>query len=209
MGKQRTFFWDTTGVFDELKPLKPLKSAVQTSVTHPLHVDWMPKDVLGTKGRVGMTSAPGKCHENGITAVHRRSMDVDLKVLTAKHTNMLVTLMEPLELMDNSMGGLAVELEKRGIKWLHFPIRDLSIPTSLRGLRAAVVDVFEQVTAGRHVVVHCRGGHGRTGLFVACLLTEFGHDAGSAIKLVRAARKGTIHNDAQADFVHLYANERE
>ncbi len=202
MGKQRTF-WDDSGVFSG----KAGKRLVQTSVTDPLVVDWLPKDVLSTKGRLGMTSAPGKCHEKGVTGIHRRSMDADLSVLVAKHTRVVVTLMEPLELVENSMGGIEIELQTRGISWIHCPIRDLSIPTSLRDLRAKIAEVRAHMTAGRHVVVHCRGGHGRTGLFVACVLTEFGHDAGTAIKLVCAARKGTIHNDAQADFVHLYANE--
>jgi protein-tyrosine phosphatase len=203
MGKQRTF-----KAVDGVVGVGFLKEPVRTSTTHPLKVDWVPRTVLGTKGRVGMTFAPGKCNEHGVTGIHRRSMDEDLARLVDERTHVLVTLMEPLELIENAMGGLEQALTERSIQWMHFPIRDLSIPTSLHGLRALLRNVRSELEIRRNVVVHCRGGHGRTGLVVACLLTDFEYEADTAIKIVRSARKGTIHNEAQADFVRLYANDR-
>jgi protein-tyrosine phosphatase len=184
------------------------KKTVHTSKSDPLRVDWLPKRVLGLKGRVGMTSAPGKCNEDGVHGAHRRSMKADLDVLVALDTQSVLTLMEPQELIQNAMGKLEAALHAHGIKWRHFPIQDLSIPTSLSKFRDVLLGVRDSLSAGHNVVVHCRGGHGRTGLAVACLVTDFGYDAETAIKIVRSARKGTIHNDAQADFVRLYANDR-
>lgn len=48
--------------------------------------------------------------------------------------------------------------------------------------------VAAAVTAGRQVLVRCSGGLNRSGLVVACALTELGHDTEAAIGLVRAAR---------------------
>ncbi len=60
---------------------------------------------------------------------------------------------------------------------------------------------LERLRAGKSVVIHCRGGLGRTGLLAAACLRALGVDAERAIAIVRAARPGTIENEAQAAFV--------
>jgi ADP-ribosyl-[dinitrogen reductase] hydrolase len=58
-----------------------------------------------------------------------------------------------------------------------------------------------RLAAGERVVVHCKGGLGRTGTITARLLVESGVAADSAISLVRTARPGAIENDAQESYV--------
>jgi ADP-ribosyl-[dinitrogen reductase] hydrolase len=74
--------------------------------------------------------------------------------------------------------------------WLHVPVVDGGVPTddvtwlrALRLVRARLMD-------GRTVIVHCKGGLGRTGTFVAAVLTTLGDTPVSAIARVRAARPG-------------------
>jgi len=133
-------------------------------------------------------------------------MTVDLDCVKAAKTHFVVTLMEASELRANAMESLEAELRHRRLQWRHYPIRDLSIPTEIHRLCSLIGELQEQLQAGKNVLVHCRGGHGRTGLFVACMLVDAGHDPAAAIDHVRAARSGTIHNSAQEDFVHLYAD---
>ena len=176
---------------------------VFTSQSHPLVIDWLPAELHKSAGAVGMTSAPGKRTEHGIHGAHRRSMTADLAQLAG--ADLLVTLMEMGELLDCGMSDLELAARARGLGWEHHPIRDLSIPADLRAFHETVRSVCGLVRRNRkRVVVHCRGGHGRTGLFVACMLTRFGYTAAASIELVRATRKGTIHNAAQEDFVHLF-----
>jgi ADP-ribosyl-[dinitrogen reductase] hydrolase len=54
----------------------------------------------------------------------------------------------------------------------------------------------------RHnIVIHCKGGLGRTGTIAARLLIEFGADATNAIQSVRKARPGAIENNLQEYYV--------
>lgn len=54
---------------------------------------------------------------------------------------------------------------------------------------------------GDNVVIHCRGGLGRTGTVAARLLVEFGDQQETAIWKVRQAQKGSIETPAQEKYV--------
>lgn len=51
------------------------------------------------------------------------------------------------------------------------------------------------------VVVHCRGGLGRTGIVAARLLVEFGEAPKSALFRCRRARASTVENRSQEEYV--------
>ncbi len=51
------------------------------------------------------------------------------------------------------------------------------------------------------VLLHCRGGLGRTGVVAARLLMEFGVPVKDAVRTVRAARPGTIETSAQERYL--------
>ena len=57
------------------------------------------------------------------------------------------------------------------------------------------------LSEGGRVVLHCRGGIGRTGTIAARLLVEFGVAPEEAIRMVRRARPGTIETMAQEEYV--------
>lgn len=179
----------------------------KTSHSHPIDVDWFSQNVV-LRGKLGMTFAPGKRHENGMTGVHRRDMQKDLTRLREEYsTHLLVTLMEREEMHKYGMESLFQELSAYAIRSLWFPIRDMSIPTSLDHTQRCVEKILGSLENKEHVVIHCRGGHGRTGLIAACVLVEFGLTPKEAIRATRTARSGTIHNTSQEDFVTLYKNE--
>jgi ADP-ribosyl-[dinitrogen reductase] hydrolase len=53
----------------------------------------------------------------------------------------------------------------------------------------------------RHVLLHCMGGLGRSGMVAARLLVELGEEPRTAIQRVRAARPGAIETAAQEAYV--------
>lgn len=59
----------------------------------------------------------------------------------------------------------------------------------------------DAVADGQGVVVHCRGGTGRTGTVVACALRLLGRSADEAIAIVRAKRPGWPESPWQLDVV--------
>jgi protein-tyrosine phosphatase len=62
-------------------------------------------------------------------------------------------------------------------------------------------DLRRRLVAGEGIVVHCRGGLGRTGIVAARLLVEFGEAPESALFRVRRARTGTVENRLQEEYV--------
>jgi protein-tyrosine phosphatase len=57
---------------------------------------------------------------------------------------------------------------------------------------------------GKSVVVACRGGLGRTGTAVACLLVGEGMDPDDAILLTRASRRNTMERGTQVRWVRAW-----
>ena len=62
-------------------------------------------------------------------------------------------------------------------------------------------DILKTVTNGGRLVIHCAFGLGRSGTFVAKILTTFGVSPELAIKQVRNARPGAIESQIQEQYI--------
>jgi protein-tyrosine phosphatase len=72
-------------------------------------------------------------------------------------------------------GGLP-PYEVKYVEHRRMPIRDFGVPTEeqMRG----ILDAIDEAVADRHtVLVHCRGGIGRTGTVVGCWMRRHGASA--------------------------------
>ncbi len=180
---------------------------VRTSETHPILVDFLPDDQTGTRGRLGMTFAPGM-RAPSLGGNWERDLSVDLKSLEEKHgVGVLVSLMEEHEYRGYGIPELYERDEFGDIEVRRFAIRDMGIPKEAesREFEAMVRETIENLERGRNVTVHCRGGLGRTGTVTACVLVALGqHTADEAIGAVRATRRGTVQTEEQEDFVRRF-----
>jgi protein-tyrosine phosphatase len=180
---------------------------VGTSETEPILVDFLPDDEVGTPGRLGMSFAPGMW-AGSVRGRWERDLTTDLRALEEKHeTEVLVSLMEDHEYHGYRIPELLERDSIGGIEILRFAIKDMGVPREVESERfpAFVQEVVQRLERGQNIVVHCRGGLGRTGTLVACVLVALGrHTADEAIAAVRKARKGTVQTREQEDFVRLF-----
>ena len=177
---------------------------MKTSETHPLRIDSV--EVPGTAGRIGMTLCPGKKQPNALSGAWHRDLAVDLRAIKSWGATVLLSLMEEHEFLELGVIGLFEQTTALEIKWIHLPIRDVSIPNSSaeKQWAAVVSELVDRLKKDEKIVLHCKGGLGRTGMMAACLLREFGVGGKAAIDSVRTARHGAIETNEQEMYVRHY-----
>lgn len=151
-------------------------------------------------GRLGLTLCPGK---KDPSLGWDRDLATDLARIQAWGASTVVTLLEEHEFRLLRVESLGTEVTNLGMQWLHLPIRDVDVP-DVRFERAWATEgpaLHCRLDAGQRVLIHCRGGLGRTGLVAALILVERGAEAPAAIRRVRAVRPHAVETRAQEDYV--------
>jgi protein-tyrosine phosphatase len=178
---------------------------MKSSETDPIRVDFLAAADVGLPGRIGLTFAPGKKDRFG---AWDRDLDADLQRLRDHYkVDRLVSLMQAREYHMLHIGDLVERARAHGIAVRRFPIHDVSAPPARAMTRfiRMIEAIVDDVRAGRTVVIHCRGGLGRTGLVAASCLVALGHEPGEAIRRVRLARPGAVEAMEQEDWVFALA----
>ena len=168
-----------------------------TSANSPMQIAQVLTRSAG--GRIGITLCPGKWQAHSVSGRWQRDMDTDLQALRQWGAAAVVTLMPQDELAACQADTIGTACERHGMEWYHLPIQDVSVPTPVfetawlyAGLRLRA-----HLRQGRHVLLHCRGGLGRSGTLAARLLAELGWEPRQAVQAVRCARPGAIETRQQ------------
>lgn len=170
----------------------------------PISVDFLTRDLLQQPGQIGMTMAPGKQDEEAEVLWNRNLQD-DLERLREHYgVERLVCLLAAEELHCLGIPDLLSEAEAYGITPEHLPIPDDGLPESLEAFSALVNKLINVVSSGETVLIHCKGGRGRTGMLAAACLVQLGFSPEDAIALVRQVRSGALSSAMQRDFVHQF-----
>ena len=179
-----------------------------TSKDRPLYVNMIPKEVLPIAGTIGMTMAPGK---KGLAQFSNcewdRSLDEDLDTLKNNYkTDIIISLMEDFEFDLLKIPDFQPKCAEKSIINIRFDIVDGSVPTEkqISEYVRLAKNLKKEAENGKNIVIHCRGGIGRTGTLAACLLILFGSDPDVAIEIIRKYRKGAIETSVQEDFVKKF-----
>lgn len=180
-------------------------SGLRTSQTHPLRIDTL--TVGAFPGKIGLTFLPGKKGDAFYGAPWDRNLEVDLARINQWGADAVVSLLEYHEFDLLGVPQFPEVMMRQPFRWFHLEVRDSDIPdqrfeNEWPQVRPALVDILRR---GGGVVVHCRGGLGRTGLVVARLLVELGVGPEEAIAQVRAVRKGAIETWEQEEYVRMLA----
>jgi ADP-ribosyl-[dinitrogen reductase] hydrolase len=154
-----------------------------------------------SEGRLGLTICPGKKDR---TSLWDRDLGSDLLAIRSWNASTVVSLIEEHEFSLLSVETLGVDIQRLGMRWLHLPIRDIDVPDArfVAAWSIAGAEIHERIDAGERILIHCRGGLGRTGLLAALILVERGCAPRDAINRVRAVRPHAIETFAQESYVY-------
>jgi hypothetical protein len=177
----------------------------KTSHRHPLRVDWVDLSqvpgMAACQGRLGMTLLPGKRHV-GWSGDHWRDLEADARRLRNHWgVDTLLLLVEDHELRMTGVPDIVEVMARHGVEVVRHPVRDMDVPADPAAYRRTLDGIEARVRDGRTVVVACRGGLGRTGTAVGCILRDGGLSGGEAVRLTRASRRHTIERGTQVEFV--------
>jgi ADP-ribosyl-[dinitrogen reductase] hydrolase len=180
--------------------MAPPRGGAKTSVSHPLRIDIVSAP---EGGLIGMTFCPGKHQESAESGTWKRDLDLDMDAIKQWGATDVVTLMEYDELERYGVSELRAAVIDRGMQWYHLPIVDGDAPRAPfeKAWEGAGADLRKRLKDGGRILLHCRGGLGRTGTIAARLLVELGMTPDAAIHDVRQARSGAIENDEQLEHV--------
>ena len=100
---------------------------------------------------------------------------------------------------------LPTRLHNAGINWQHLPIEDFGAPTSETAdyWPTASKIARDVLNEGGKVLIHCRGGQGRSGMAALRIMVELGYEAEAALKRIRAVRPGAVETNAQEAWARL------
>ena len=140
-------------------------------------------------GRLGIAPLPGTY----------QGLAGDVARISLWRAQMVVSLTEADEMQRLGCGDLGEACRTAGLDWRHLPVRDYGVPAgAAANLWPELARDLHAVLDGRGaILVHCRGGLGRSGMIALRLMVERGEVPDQALLRLRAARPGAVETDAQ------------
>jgi protein-tyrosine phosphatase len=142
--------------------------------------------------KLGLLKSPPTSHLDGAVIASRWPGETDLRDALRAGATHLINLTESRH--------DAAQFSRLGIVELHLPVKDFH-PPAPEQVRAAI-DFLAR--APGPVLIHCRGGLGRTGTLIACLYVSRGMTVEDAIARTRAERPGTIETKGQLEAIQRH-----
>ena len=134
----------------------------------------------------------------GLSGSYRK----DLSHINDWKPALVVSVATEEELLAAGAAGLGSDLQDAGTRWAQLPVGDYGVPAPEQepDWHAISKPALAALQGGGRVLIHCRGGCGRSGMAVLRLMIEAGEDAEAALRRLRALRPCAVETDAQMDW---------
>lgn len=121
----------------------------------------------------------------------------EIKDLYSSGVDILVSLLTAAEVSELELAEEAVCCRSQGISYISFAIVDLSVPPFSEKTFQVLRELKADLSAGKHIVFHCRAGIGRSSLMAASLLVLVGFTPERAFDLLSQARGYSVPETAE------------
>lgn len=128
--------------------------------------------------------------------------DADLEHLREWQPALVISMTTEAEMVAHGAGTLGQDLRDSGTRWVHLPVPDFGVPAQ------DVEQQWPQISAaarqaldgGGRVLIHCKGGCGRSGMAALRLMVDAGENPAQALAHLRRVRPCAIETQAQMDW---------
>ena len=151
------------------------------------------------QGQLAISACPGQGTD----------YELDLEAIAAWRPAFVLSMTPLDELEKLGVPRLPADVPTLGARWLHFPISDFGAPD------ADQMQVWVQIAGkiktvlngGGRVLIHCRGGCGRSGMAALRLMVELGEEVSGALARLRFVRHCAVETDPQFDWAAAGATQ--
>lgn len=142
-----------------------------------------------TEGILALSPLPG----------HGGDYAGDLAHLRDWQPALVISVTTAPEMLAQGAQDLGTDISKMGTRWMHLPITDFGTPTPEIESQwpATSATALAALQGGGRVLVHCRGGCGRSGMVVLRLMIEAGESSDTALARLRGIRPCAVETAEQ------------
>ncbi|MFW5877117.1 MAG: protein-tyrosine phosphatase family protein [Myxococcota bacterium] len=160
--------------------------------------------------RVPVPGRSGTLRVSRLPGFHRTQTRQEVAALEEAGIDRIVCLVPEEALLRIHHAHRYLDLARRrfGDRFGVVPIDDHRVPQGDALFERRVDEVDRALREGESVLVHCLGGCGRSGVFVACVLARGGMGGAEAIRHFRAHRRCGPETAAQVAYVFRYVARR-
>ena len=140
-------------------------------------------------GTLALTSLPGRGGDYAD----------DLDTISDWKPGLVISLTTDVEMLQDGAQSFGSDIQGRASRWVHLPVEDYGVPSSHIEDEWVAVSAAARhaLSGGGRVLVHCRGGCGRSGMVVLRLMIECGERFDQAFARLRALRPCAVETDEQ------------
>jgi len=152
-------------------------------------------------GRIGICPLPGRGGD----------LAGDLEAIAAWRPALVVSMTEATEMAALGVADLPARLGQAGIAWRHFPIVDFGTPApdALPAWSPLSAESHAALDQGEGVLLHCRGGLGRSGMIALRLMVERGEEPEAALARLRQIRPGAVETEEQREWASCLPSDAD
>lgn len=136
------------------------------------------------------------------------NLDDDSRHLQRLGIGSVVSMLEVSEAAELGLANEGGALAAVDISFLNTPVPDRSVPSNTAAYFESLAGSYARLSEGANLVVHCRAGIGRSGMYCAALMIANGHCVTSALDVISAARGiGVPDTQIQIDWLNDHSAE--